>query len=299
MLVTFDYEGCWGMPFEARYDQDRSTGEILRVLAAHGVAAVFFVVGKLAEERPDLVKELFARGHQIGLHGYRHEHFELLTPPARAELRAELEGACRAVEAVTGERPVAYRSPYLLGRRHHDDGLAPLLAATGFGWTSDREVRFCEELFRPDRVPLRPVRAAAARAGLFGDRGLGALAAVALNAAHLGRETALPGAWGRARWLLGGRRPFRRAGLWEVALQAPLDCDLLGLARPDEDTPEEMLDFAAERLAGGCERAGEPYVLSFHDWIVGTKNRPRLLDEVFARLGALGAPLVDAVGWRP
>ncbi len=299
VLVTFDFEGCWGMPHDAPYDQDRSTGKILRVLADHDVSAVFFVVGRLAEERPDLVKEIAASGHQIGLHGYRHEHFELLTPPARAELRDELKGASRAVEAVIGERPIAYRSPYLLGRRHHDEALAPLLAAAGFRWTSDREVRFCEELFRPDRVPVRSVRDAAARLGLFGDRGLGALAAIALNANHLGRETALGSARARASWLLGGRRPFRRDGLVEVALQAPLDCDLLGLPRPDEETPDELLGFAAERLAGGCGRTGDPYVLSFHDWIAGTANRPQLLDEVLARLGSLGAPVIDAADWRP
>lgn len=50
----------------------RNTPRILDALDAAGAKATFFVQGKPAEEHPALVREMLARGHQIGNHGYSH-----------------------------------------------------------------------------------------------------------------------------------------------------------------------------------------------------------------------------------
>src|SRR5262245_15946215 len=50
----------------------RWTEEILDILAARGVKATFFVVGARAAERPDLVKRMYAEGHDVGVHTFTH-----------------------------------------------------------------------------------------------------------------------------------------------------------------------------------------------------------------------------------
>lgn len=299
VLLTVDFEAEWGMPHTVPYDVDRSANSILSIFDRHDASAVFFVTGKLVEERPELVRELAGRGHQVGLHGYRHEDFARLTPPARREFAQRLTEVCDSVERLVGSPAVAYRAPYLLAPAFADPNLDRILTDLGFLWTSNREVRFCEEAFRPDRVPWRAVSMAAGAVGLFDERGLGAVASLALNIRLLREELALGSPVARAQWLLRGRPTYRRGSLFEVALQAPLDCDLVGLPRPDEPTPTELLGFAARRLAAAPLRAPSPCVLTFHDWIVGTSNRPELLEEVLGRMVAGDVPLLDAANWRP
>ena len=38
-----------------------------------GASAVFFVSGEQVERHPELVREIAAAGHELGLHGYRHQ----------------------------------------------------------------------------------------------------------------------------------------------------------------------------------------------------------------------------------
>ena len=56
------------------YDDGPSehSAEIGRFLAARGVRATFFVVGRFAAERPDVLDELHRSGHILGNHTYEH-----------------------------------------------------------------------------------------------------------------------------------------------------------------------------------------------------------------------------------
>jgi peptidoglycan/xylan/chitin deacetylase (PgdA/CDA1 family) len=56
------------------------TEALLRLLKAHGVRATFFLTGKRAEARPDLVRRLREEGHQVEAHGYWHAPPLLLSP---------------------------------------------------------------------------------------------------------------------------------------------------------------------------------------------------------------------------
>jgi peptidoglycan/xylan/chitin deacetylase (PgdA/CDA1 family) len=48
------------------------TPAILDILDRHGLKAVFFLVGERAARHPDLVREIIARGHEIGNHTQTH-----------------------------------------------------------------------------------------------------------------------------------------------------------------------------------------------------------------------------------
>jgi len=55
------------------------TPRLLDVLAAHGVHASFFVVGRLAEAHPHLLERIVAEGHVLGNHSYNHRGFAKLS----------------------------------------------------------------------------------------------------------------------------------------------------------------------------------------------------------------------------
>jgi peptidoglycan/xylan/chitin deacetylase (PgdA/CDA1 family) len=50
----------------------KATPTALEILREHGVKATFFLLGKRAEEQPEIVAQIREEGHQVANHGYRH-----------------------------------------------------------------------------------------------------------------------------------------------------------------------------------------------------------------------------------
>ena len=69
---------------------------LLDELDAHSLSATFFVEGINTELYPDALRELTARGHQLGLHGWRHEEWASLSATDERDTLA------RGVEAFAG-----------------------------------------------------------------------------------------------------------------------------------------------------------------------------------------------------
>jgi len=81
---------------------------ILELLDKYDLEATFFVPGKVAENWPDVIKQIHEAGHELGHHGYTH------TNPAAATEEEEREDVARAMDVfddLIGETPVGYRSP--------------------------------------------------------------------------------------------------------------------------------------------------------------------------------------------
>jgi len=87
---------------------EESNGRILDLLDRHGVKATFFVLGWLAERRPDLVRAVAERGHEIGVHSYWHR---LVYDLDKESFRDDLRKATKAVEDACGVRATMYRAP--------------------------------------------------------------------------------------------------------------------------------------------------------------------------------------------
>jgi peptidoglycan/xylan/chitin deacetylase (PgdA/CDA1 family) len=85
------------------------TPPLLDALDAAGARATFFVVGERVAGQEDLLREMVARGHEIGLHGMRHERHDGL---AAAAAKRELGEGLAAIEAAGVPRPRRYRPPY-------------------------------------------------------------------------------------------------------------------------------------------------------------------------------------------
>ena len=82
---------------------------MLAALERAGVHAAFFVCGEQVERRPEVVREIVAAGHALGLHGYRHQTRRQWT---RKLLSDDIHRAIDVVAAATGTAPHLYRPPH-------------------------------------------------------------------------------------------------------------------------------------------------------------------------------------------
>jgi peptidoglycan/xylan/chitin deacetylase (PgdA/CDA1 family) len=108
------------------------TAKILAALAERGAKATFFVVGRKAEQHPEMVRAILEAGHGIGLHSYEHDRLFALRREKR--VRADLEKGIAVLEALTGTRPTLFRPPIghtnpIIAR------VADALDLTMVGWT--------------------------------------------------------------------------------------------------------------------------------------------------------------------
>jgi peptidoglycan/xylan/chitin deacetylase (PgdA/CDA1 family) len=87
----------------------QGTPAVLEALARDRALATFFLVGEQVERHPELVREIAAAGHSIGVHCNRHRNLLVLTT---AQARADLAAAEYAIGSVLGAVPALYRPPY-------------------------------------------------------------------------------------------------------------------------------------------------------------------------------------------
>ncbi len=110
----------------------RWTPRILEILGEHGATATFFVVGRKAEQHPDVVRAILDRGHTVGLHSYAHDRLFAL----RSErcVREDIERGMAVLEGLIGRRPVLFRPP--IGHTNPIVArVADALDLTVVGWT--------------------------------------------------------------------------------------------------------------------------------------------------------------------
>jgi len=86
-----------------------TTRRVLEVLAPTRHRATFFVLGEKARRHPDVVREIHAGGHTLGIHGDFHDRLHSFRMPRT--VRDEIVRAADAVEAATGARPRFFRPP--------------------------------------------------------------------------------------------------------------------------------------------------------------------------------------------
>jgi len=82
--------------------------KLLNLLAKHNVKATYFILGKVIEEFPELVKEVQDEGHELACHTYSHPFLYQITPEAfRTELRR-----CKELIAPFQNGYDGFRAPY-------------------------------------------------------------------------------------------------------------------------------------------------------------------------------------------
>ena len=138
VCLTFDFDALslWiarGMTSPTPISQGEfgavGAERILALLAAHRIAATWFIPGHTIETYPALCERIHAAGHEIAHHGYAHE------PPVGLSREAEEAVLARGNEAIrrlTGATASGYRSPAWDLSPHSVD----LLLAHGFTYDS-------------------------------------------------------------------------------------------------------------------------------------------------------------------
>ncbi len=117
LVNTFDVEPWWAtVPpcvSDVAWDSmpDRSHAPIQDYLGLcddAGVRCTFFFVGWHARRYPELVRQVLARGHEIGCHSLHHRDVGLLSD---AEFLADSREAKSILEDLAGSEVIAYRAP--------------------------------------------------------------------------------------------------------------------------------------------------------------------------------------------
>lgn len=87
---------------------DDQLRHVLDLTEKKGIKATFFVLGWVAEHRPEAIRAIVAAGHEIGCHSYAHQLIYQLSP---REFRRDTQRAVAAIEDAIGVTPRAYRAP--------------------------------------------------------------------------------------------------------------------------------------------------------------------------------------------
>lgn len=98
--IAISFDASWG----AQY-----TPTLLQILKENGITTTFFLTGFWVEKYPEMVKEIFAAGHEIGNHTYTHPHLNSLEPE---QIKTELERVGHMIYELTERQPDLFRPPF-------------------------------------------------------------------------------------------------------------------------------------------------------------------------------------------
>lgn len=97
VAITFDVN--WGTDY---------TEKILDILDKQQVKATFFLIGLWIDQYPEVAKEIYQRGHEIGNHSNRHPDMTVLS---KEKVIQDVAAADAKVMNITGEIPKLFRCP--------------------------------------------------------------------------------------------------------------------------------------------------------------------------------------------
>jgi peptidoglycan-N-acetylglucosamine deacetylase len=138
---------------------DPHTLSLLDVLAEHNVKATFFVIGRYAAQRPDILRRIVKEGHVIGNHTYSHPNLIFCSG---SRIAREIDDCAKAINDAAGEHSNLFRPPFG-GRRPEvlsivrAKGLVPIMwSITSYDWWDSASAegvtqRVRRQLPRPNR----------------------------------------------------------------------------------------------------------------------------------------------------
>ena len=116
------------------------TPRFLALLKEYNAQATFFMLGELAESRPQTVRDVVSAGHVVASHLYRHENFAKTLPAqGRESLARSMEQARTVLEKISGQRIQFLRMPHGIDRPWirqlaREQGFVLVNWSFGFDW---------------------------------------------------------------------------------------------------------------------------------------------------------------------
>ncbi len=120
VIISFDVEehyrveAAYALPCsneqKATYHQRMvaTTQRLLESLALADAKATFFFVGQIAEQSPQLIREVYRAGHEIACHSWDHQRITRHTPDSFAE---DIRKNKDILEQCIGQRVIGFRAP--------------------------------------------------------------------------------------------------------------------------------------------------------------------------------------------
>lgn len=111
-ILTIDVED-WFMDLESsnwnQYESRvvQNTNKVLKIIDESHNKATFFILGYIGEQFPELIKNIYERGHEIALHGYDHKDLNIQTP---REFEEDLVKGKKILENIIKTKIVGYRA---------------------------------------------------------------------------------------------------------------------------------------------------------------------------------------------
>ncbi|WP_165314150.1 XrtA system polysaccharide deacetylase [Vibrio ziniensis] len=87
---------------------ENNTDRLLDIFSRHNTKATFFVLGWVAEARPNIVKKIVEQGHELASHGYAHQRANTQTPES---FREDVYRSKAFLEDTSGIEVRGYRAP--------------------------------------------------------------------------------------------------------------------------------------------------------------------------------------------
>lgn len=87
--------------------------KLLDLYDKYGVKSTFFVLGQLAELKPNIVKQIVAHGQEVGSHGMQHDYRRAYDVMSLEEQMTELRQSKDLLEQIGGQEVVSFRAPAL------------------------------------------------------------------------------------------------------------------------------------------------------------------------------------------
>lgn len=82
--------------------------EFTAYMSSQGIRMTIFIVGEIASENQEIIREIATQGHKFGCHSYSHK---LLSELSVEEFRYETQKAKGIIEDISGKEVIGYRAP--------------------------------------------------------------------------------------------------------------------------------------------------------------------------------------------
>lgn len=100
------------LTFDAGYEYETNTAEVLDILEEKGVRASFFVTGDYIDQSPDVVKRMLNEGHLVANHSLKHKNpVKTLDTEGIYEMALDIQANADKFAALTGARMPYYLRP--------------------------------------------------------------------------------------------------------------------------------------------------------------------------------------------
>ena len=141
-FLTFDIEEWYNANFSSLKlgnvntqlsNLESNVDRLIDICAKKDVKSTCFILGKLAETKPHIVKKLYNAGHEIACHSYNHK---LIYEMTSDEFYKDTKKACELLEGLIGEKVKGFRAPSWSVNEKILDWYYDVLSANGIAYSS-------------------------------------------------------------------------------------------------------------------------------------------------------------------